>query len=167
MTVSVLILGIMAAAVIPHFSATDPAGLDLAAREYADAIRFARSEAMRLGAPRGFHQDSTQKRIRVFKVDTGSTPWAPVYDVYHPISKKPYDIRLDAHPFARADSVAVTPVYRGTCNQVNAIYFDTNGIPRCLEPETVLLDAFDLTLTHDGESRIVSLQGITGQVILQ
>jgi hypothetical protein len=167
MTVSVLILGIIAAAVIPHFSSTDYSRLDLAAREYADAIRFARSESMRLGEPRGFNQNSAQKRIRVFRADTDATPWAPVYDIYHPVSKKLYDIRLDTHPFAKADSVSVTPAFRGGCNQIDTIYFDVNGIPRCIDPQTVLLDSFDLTLTLDGESRVVSLQSITGQVILQ
>ena len=167
MSVAVIILGIIAAIVIPNFSSTDYSRLDLAAQEYADAIRYARSQAMVLRAPMGFDQDAAQKRIRLFRPDTGSTPWDPVYDVYHPVSKKLYDIDLDTHPFARVDSVSLTSSYRGSCNDVKTVYFDANGIPRCIDPETVLLDEFDLTLTLDNESRVVSLQRLTGQVSVQ
>ena len=79
----VLILGIMAAVAIPDYSVTNPSKLDLAAQEFADAMRFARSEAMRLGQPRGFREESSQKRIRVFRPDTNTAPWTLIYDIYH------------------------------------------------------------------------------------
>ena len=166
-TLVVLILGIMAAAVIPNFSSTDPAKLDLAAQEFADAMRFARSEAMRLGEPRGFRQQSSQKRIRVFRPETGTSPWTLNYDIYHPVSKKLYDITLDNHPFAQVDDVTHNRVYRGTCNQAGNVYFDNSGIPRCVNPETVLLQQFDITFTLGSHSRMVSLDTITGQVSIQ
>jgi len=166
-TLVVLILGVMAAVVIPNFSSTDPAKLDLAAQEFADAMRFARSEAMRLGEPRGFRQQSSQKRIRVFRPDTGTSPWTLNYDIYHPVSKKLYDITLDNHPFARADDVSHNRIYRGTCNQTGNVYFDNRGIPRCVSPETVLLQQFDITFTLGSHSRMVSLDAITGQVSIQ
>ena len=93
-----LMLGIMGAVVIPSFSSPDPERLDIAAQEIAAAMRFARSEAMRLGEPRGFTQNSSDKRIRVFRPDTGTLPWTLVYDVYHPVTKQIYDITLDTHP---------------------------------------------------------------------
>lgn len=167
LTIIVLILGIMAAVVMPNYSSSDPSKLDLAAGEIADAMRFARSEAMRLGQPRGFRQQSVQKRIRVFRADTATAPWTVIYDVYHPLSKKLYDIDLDNHPFAKADSITATSAYRGTCNQNGNVYFDSNGIPRCTDPETVLLDQFDVTLTLGGHTRVVSLNSFTGQVTIQ
>ncbi len=45
----VLIMGIMAAVVMPNFSSTDPAKLDLAASEVMQAIRMARQESIRTG----------------------------------------------------------------------------------------------------------------------
>ena len=135
-----------------------------AAQEFADAMRFARSEAMRLREPRGFRQNSTNKRIRVFSVDINTVPWTEIYDVYHPVSKNKYDIRLDAELFAAADSVATVTQYRGTCNQIASVYFDANGIPRCLDPQMVLLDRFEVILKMGDRQQMVSLEAITGQV---
>jgi len=167
LTIVVLILGIMAVAVIPSFFSSNPQKLDLAAQEFADAMRFARSEAMRTGNPTGFRQQSGQMRIRVFNLDVNTAPWTLIYDVYHPVSKKIYDIRLDSHPFAQADSVGANRVYRGTCNQAGNVYFDASGIPRCTNPETVLLDQFAVTFTLGSDTRVLSLDSITGQVTIQ
>jgi type II secretion system protein H len=163
----VVILGIIAAVVIPNLSSADPGKLDLAAQEFANAMRFARSEAIRVGEPRGFRQQSSQKRIRVFQPDTSTSPWTLNYDVYHPISKKLYDIQLDSHPFAAADTLSRNSVYRGTCNNQGNIYFDSNGTPWCADPETALLKQFEVTLTLSSHSRIVTLHPITGRVTVQ
>ena len=167
LTLVVLILGIMAAAVVPSFFSASPEKLELAAREFADAMRFARSEAMRLGRPMGFRQQSSQKRIRVFRLDTATLPWTPIYDVYHPVSKKLYDIKLDSHPFASVDSLSHDRVFRGACNQTGNVYFDAAGIPRCVNPETVPLDRFEVTFTLGNDSRLLTLNSITGQVTIQ
>ena len=163
----VTILGIAAAVAIPDFSAATPNKVELAAEEYAQAIRFARSEAMRTGQPHGFRQQSGAKRIRVFRPDTTVSPWLRIYDVYHPISKKLYDIDLETHPFASVGAITRTPTFRGTCNINGNIYFDGNGTARCLDPETVLLEKFTVTLTLAKHTRIVTLQGITGRVTIQ
>jgi len=163
----VIILGIAASVAIPAISTVDPDGLDIAAEEIAQAMRYARSEAIRTGEPRGFRQNSSNRRIRVFRPDTSTSPWALNYDVYHPVSKKLYDIYLDAHPFAELNSVNDNRVYRGVCNTPSNVYFDNSGVPRCSDPETVLLDQFDVTLTLGGHSRTVTLHGITGRVTVQ
>ena len=163
----VIILGVAASVVIPDISTTNPNKLDLAAGELAQAMRYARSEAIRTGEPRGFRQQSTEKRIRVFTPDTSASPWTLNYDVYHPVSKKLYDIDLDTHAFARADSLSHNRVYRGTCNKPGSVYFDSSGIPRCTDPETVLLQQFDVTLTLGSHTRVVSLSRITGRVTVQ
>ena len=93
--VVITILGVVAVVAIPNFSSSNPQTLDLAAEEFANAMRFARSEAIRTGEPRGFRQRSDTKRIRVFRPDTGTAPWTLNYDVYHPLTKQLYDIKLD------------------------------------------------------------------------
>jgi type II secretion system protein H len=165
--VVITLLGVVAVVAIPDFSSSNPQSLDLAAEEFANAMRFARSEAIRTGEPRGFRQRSSNKRIRVFRPDTGTSPWTLNYDVYHPISKQLYDIRLDDHPFAAADTVSRNRVYRGTCDKPRNVYFDRNGIPRCTDPETVFLEQFDVTLTLGAHTRVVTLHGITGRVTVQ
>ena len=165
--VVVSILGVVALVAIPDFTSSNPQTHDAAAEEFASAMRFARSEALRLGSPHGFQQQSSQKRIRVFRLDTTSSPWVPIYDIHHPLSKQLYDIGLDTHPFAAAGSVSRSQTFIGSCNVNGSIYFDSNGIPRCADPETVLLEQFDVTLTFGTHSRVVTLHGITGRVTVQ
>jgi len=161
------ILGVVAVVAIPDFRSGDPAQLDLAAEEFANAMRFARSEAIRTGEPRGFRLHSSQERIQVFRPDTGTSPWTLNYDVYHPLTKQLYDIELDTHPFAATDSISHNRVWRGDCDTPKNVYFDSNGTPWCAEPETVLLEQFDVTLTLGAHSRVVTLHGITGRVTIQ
>ena len=167
LSLAVLILGIMAATIIPAFFSPDPARLNLAAQEFADAMRFARSEAMRLREPVGFSHSASDKRIRLFRADTGALPWVEIYDVYHPVSKKPYDISIDDHAFAAADAITVVRQYRGSCNRIDSVYFDVNGVPRCLDPQTVPLDQYDVTMKIGDQQRLVSLRPLTGQVIVE
>jgi len=165
--VVITILGVVAMVAIPDFRSSDPQTLDLAAEEFANAMRFARSEAIRTGEPRGFRQPDDKRRIRVFRPDTATSPWTLNYDVYHPVSKQLYDIRLNEHPFAAADTLSRNKVYRGNCNRPGNVHFDPNGIPRCTDPETVLLERFDLTFTLGAHTRVVTLHGITGRVTVQ
>ncbi len=167
LTAVIAILGITAAVVMPNFSSTHSSKLDAAAEIQAEAMRYARAEAMRRGDPMGFRQQNAQKRMRVFNLDTATAPWTVIYDVYHPVSKKIWDIRLDAHPFAYADTVSTTKVFQGTCAKPSNIYFDRNGIARCAEPETVPLELYEVTLILGSETRTVSLDGFSGKVTIQ
>ncbi len=163
----VLILAIMAAAVVPSLMPADSGKLDAAAQEIADAIRFARSEAMRLRQPHGFRVVFPERKVRVYRPNTGVVPWLPEYDVYHPVSKKPYTIYLDQELFASADSISGIREYRATCDQKPYVYFDVDGVPRCLNPHEVLLKTYDVTLTSGSNQRVVSLKPITGQVTIE
>ena len=165
--VVIAIIGVVAVVATPFLSSADPYRLDLAAEEFAEAMRFARSEAMRTGEPHGFRQASANKRIRVFRPDTSASPWTLNYDVYHPVSKQLYDLKLDEHPFAAADNVSRNRVYLDTCDKPRDVYFDSAGIPWCTDPETVLLRQYDVTLTLGPHARIVTLHGITGRVTVQ
>ena len=167
LTLVVAILSVLAMIVVPQFSSTDPTQLDLAAEIQAEAMRYARTEAMRRGEPIGFRQQNAQKRMRVYSLDTNTTPWTVVYDQYHPISKKLWDIKLDDHPFAAADSVSTAKDFRGTCNTAANIYFDANGIARCANPETVAVASYVITLTLEDYTRTVTLDGFSGKVTVQ
>jgi type II secretion system protein H len=161
------ILGIVAVVAIPGFRSAERQKLDLAAQEFSEAIRLARSEAIRAGEPRGFHQSTTEKRIQVFRPDTSTTPWTLVYDVYHPVTRKLIDVRLDKHPLAAADSLSRNAAFRGNCTTPGDVYFDARGTPWCTSPETVLLEQFDLTLTLGAHTRKITLNGVSGRVEVQ
>ena len=162
-----VILGIMAAAVIPTFMSSDSGKLDLAAREYADIISFARSEAIRQARPIGFQQKFGPQRFRLFTANTTTTPWTRWFNIYHPVSKKLYDIKLDEHPFAAAETVVATPVYQGACITEKEFYFDARGAAHCLDPSGIPLISLEVTLTLGDAERLVLLNGVTGKVTVQ
>jgi hypothetical protein len=157
----------MAAAVVPSLMPAESGKLHVAAQEVAGAMRFARSEAMRLRQPIGFKFSNTNKRFFVFRANTSAIPWVAVFDIYHPVSKKKYVIELDEDLLAAADSVSTTREYRGTCNTKPSIYFDANGTVRCLDPNNILLDQYEVTLKTGDHTRVISLEAITGQVTIQ
>ena len=127
-------------------------------------MRYARSEAMRLRQPRGFRYNATNMRVRMFSFDTDTTPWTSIYDIYHPVSKKPYDFYLDELHVGAIDSSTQVHLYRGTCNLDKSIYFDVNGTPYCTDPPTVPVSEYLITLAMDEHLRTVSLDPVTGQV---
>ena len=163
----VTILAIVAAIAVPATASNESERLELAAQEIAAAMRFARSEALRTGEPHGFRQQSSAKRIRVFRLDQGTSPATPIYDVYHPVDKQLYDFDLNLQSLAAADSLSRTAVFRGTCNQQGNVYFDANGTPWCADPGTVLLDTFEVDLIMGSSRRTVILDDITGRVTVQ
>jgi len=167
LTVVVVLIGLVAAIAMPSRSSGDVMQLDLVAAEVANTMRFARAEAMRLGVARGFRQETTAKRLRVFSMDTNTTPATLVYDVYHPIDKHLYDREFERQPFALSDDMVRNATFRGTCNQPGNIFFDANGTPWCADPDNVLVERFDVTLTLGQNSRVVTLDGITGRVTIQ
>jgi len=163
----VIILGIAAVVAIPAISTTNPEKLELAAEEFAEAVRFTRGEAIRTGEPHGFFTDLPNQRIRVFRADTTSNPPTPVYDIYHPVSKKLYDIDLDHHAFARADALSGGANYRGTCDKRRYTMFDANGTAWCGDPTTVLYLNGITTFTLGEHTRTMTLDGVTGRVTVQ
>ncbi|MDH3751913.1 MAG: GspH/FimT family pseudopilin, partial [Gammaproteobacteria bacterium] len=167
LVIVVTVLGVIAAIAVPSLSSSSDKQLDLAAQEFAAAMRFARSESIRTGEPHGFRQQSGAKRIRVFHLDTSTSPGTLVYDVYHPVDKQLYDIDLNLESLAAADSLNRTAIFRGACNQQGNIYFDASGTPWCADPETVLLDTFEVDLVLGSSRRTVALDDITGRVTVR
>ena len=167
MLLVIVIVAAMATVVIPTLTPGENLKLDLAATEMADAMRFARVEALRLGVERGFRQQSTTKRIRVFSMNTQTSPATLVYDIYHPVDLQIYDKDFTQQPFSFSGVMDHDRTYRGTCTTPENVYFDARGIPWCADPEDVLLERFDVTFTLGANSRVVTLHGITGRVTVQ
>jgi type II secretion system protein H len=164
LVIVVTVLAIIAAIAVPASSSSQDKPLDLAAHEFAAAMQFARSEAIRTGEPHGFRQQSAAKRIRVFRLDQATSPATLIYDVYHPVDKQLYDITITSGTLFYADSVSRTAVYRGNCISAANVYFDRNGSPWCADPDTILLDRFEVDLTLGTTVRTVALDRVTGRV---
>ena len=161
------IVGLVAVLAMPSSSTGDDVTLDLVAAEVADAIRFARGEAMRLEVARGFSQQSGATRIRVFSMDNATTPATLVYDIHNSVDKHLYDRDLTQQPFNFTGNMTRNATFRGTCNQTGNIHFDANGTPWCSDPDNVLVERFDVTVALGQVSRLVRLDGITGRVTIQ
>ena len=161
--ITVTIIAVIAAIAVPAFSSAPDKRLQLAAEEFAAAMRFARTEAMRTGKPHGFRQEVSEKRIRVFRLDEATNPPTLVYDVYHPANKQLYEIPLAAE----AASLNRTPTFRGACNKTANVYFDANGMGWCTDPSTVLLDTFEVQLELGTNQIAVTVDGITGRVTVR
>jgi type II secretion system protein H len=161
------IIALIAAVAYPSLSTGSSKKLDLAAAEIAAAMRFARSESIRTGEPHGFRYIGTETRIRIYRVDTSGSPWTRVYDVYHPLTKQLHDYTISAQLLGPTGAVNRDSVYRSTCDQPRSVYFDANGTPWCLVPETALLDHFTLAIELAAQTATVRVDGISGRVTVQ
>jgi len=167
LVIVVVIIGVLALVATPDFSSSDATRLETAARLYAEAIRYARSESLRGGKLYAFKQKSSPRFIVVKSVDQTTTPWSLVKDVYHPVSRKLYKIELDNIAGMDGITTTRTPVYRGSCNTQRRVYFDHQGRAFCLDPETVALISFEVVFTLNGQKRSVLLDGQTGRVTIR
>ena len=162
----VVILGVVAAAAMPNLSSTDPIKIDTAAKEVADAIRFARAESIRTKIPRGINTDATNDRIRVYSLPG----LLPVYDIYHPIDKKLYDIQLKTDTYvAGVDLVSAGFSFAGAFSSSTHLDFSTEGNPKYTSSgnDYMLTSGGTITLSYKGQQRIVSIAPVTGRVSIQ
>lgn len=163
----VLIIGVVAVTALPDFSSRDAARLDLAAQEFADATRFARSESIRTGVPHGALINVTQKTLKVFRLDMAPNPPVKLFDVYHPVAKNLYTLDTDVGLTrgVTVDNYQLT--FSSACNGPNAFAFDARGNPICPDPVSVRVATVAVTLGFEGATRIVNVAPITGRVTVQ
>jgi prepilin-type N-terminal cleavage/methylation domain-containing protein len=165
--VVVIIIGVVAVTALPTFSSRDTARLDLAAEEFADAIRFARSESIRTGVPHGVRVNEVQEFLKVFRLDMAPDPPVKLFDVYHPVAKNLYTLDTDTGLTrgVTVDNHQLT--YSSACNGPNGFAFDTRGNPICANPVSVRVTTAAVTLGFDGATRDVNVAPITGRVTVQ
>ena len=161
------ILGFVAVVSLPMLSSGNPQSLQVAAHAATNAIRFARHESIRTGKPHGIDISPSSIRIRVFRANTGTSPWTPIYDVYHPLTKTLYDTDLGSQTLAGVDSMTSSSSYQAACTGPDRFVFDARGMPLCSDPETVLLLEYQLTLSQGAHSQQVTLSELTGRVSIQ
>lgn len=167
LVIVISILAVTAAIAIPKIDTNSENSLELAAAEYAAAIRMARSESIRLGQPHGFYENSSGKFIDVFRLNTATTPATLVYDVYHPIDKSLYHFDIDLHSLAAAETLSPVVSFASACNQNDRIYFDGNGTPWCTDPISSRLNKYELHMYNGNAYKLITIDGITGRVTIQ
>jgi prepilin-type N-terminal cleavage/methylation domain-containing protein len=164
-----LVLGIAAAVAIPSFTSIGGERLDLAATEVADALRFARGEALRTGQPYGVSADVATQRVRVYWLDKSG--FLPVlrYTVRHPLDKRLYDLSLGADPLLSGVTLAeATFLFQGSPTPVRMLGFGPDGTPKYDSGFTVsLLQSAVLRLSQGSDERTIRVEPITGRVTVQ
>ena len=173
LTIVVLILGIMAAAVIPSFfSSTDQYKLDLVAEEIAQALRFAKSESRRTGQHYGATISQTTQTITVKKWNVSADPVTTELVPYHPVSKQSFV--FDADGFSLAPGVAISNssdvFLYDSIGRRRSLIFDPEGYPVWVMNAGLnvyrLLDG-SVTLSDGENTRNVLIAPITGRVTVQ
>ncbi len=172
LTLVVLILGIMAAAVIPEFSASDEQRLDLVADEIAQALRFAQSEARRTGTHHGATISQTTQTITVKKWNVTTDPVSTELIPYHPVSKQSFV--FDADGFSLAPGVSIVNsndvFLYDAIGRRRSLIFDPEGYPVwVMNAGADVYRLLDGTVQlSDGENqRDVEVAPITGRVTVQ
>ncbi len=172
----VAILSVVAAVAIPHLAATDPARLDRAAQEVADALRYARSEAIRTAQPHGVLVDhdgsqTSYQDIAVYRVDTAASPFGIAAVLHHPVDKQSYDRQVVAGPDSRgiAFANATAPFsFDAIGSAQQHLHFNADGAPVLLQNGTARrLLSGAVTLRQGQAQRTVRVQAVTGQVSVE
>lgn len=176
MLIVVALLSVVALVAIPVAAPSADMHLDAAAQEVIDALRFARSEALRTGAFYGadFSVDATTgtRRVRVFRIDSAA-PLIAVYDVKHPLDQKLYDIQLVSGTTTGGVTITAAAFYYRTGVTLVArdwAAFDAAGTPEYY-PDAAGYAAYStapsvsvVTLSNQGQSVQVLLDPVTGRV---
>jgi prepilin-type N-terminal cleavage/methylation domain-containing protein len=169
--VVVSILGVVALAAIPDFRSADPARLDLAAGEIAEAIRYARSEALRTGEVHGIEISQNTQRVVVYRADLAATPVGMASILSHPVARQPFDFEVDTHPATSGVTIinAQDPFLYATGRRKNLL-FDATGVPIWIVNATgttyVLQDGL-VELGYRNGKRSVRVAPITGRVTVK
>jgi prepilin-type N-terminal cleavage/methylation domain-containing protein len=166
MLVSIAILGIIAAAVIPLLSSNDPQKLSVAAEETANMLRYALSEAKRTGSYVLVDGKSATGQLSLYNSDSSGNLISAIND---PLTKRAAILSVSGSPFSLG--VILAPQFRAGgsawpqlligpgLSQLQA--FDGATVNKgALQPNSGVL------LSYGGQSITVSLNEATGLVSL-
>ncbi len=168
----VIIIGMLGALAAPTLRSGDPERLDSAAVQLAEALRFARSEAIRTGDVHGVRIEHASERFTVGKSDLSVQPFASTGEIIrHPLTLQLYDVYLDQAPNTGITIANTSEVFDyaglGTRRQVA---FTPDGMPvypRPLAGETYHLADGNIRLRLGLQERTVTLHPYTGRVTVQ
>ena len=160
----VSLLAVIAAVAAPSFTNTDESKLDAAVIEVTSAIRFAQSEAVRTGVPRGVYAGQSDQQIRVYRLPAA----IPIYDVYDPLNKNLYDLNFSAggsdvaidNVYFKFENFSFPRDYLGFSGGTGLPKYNDFGTVRMLETAYVRLD-------HNGAQRTIAISPMTGRVTVQ
>jgi len=174
LVVVVSIVSVLAAVALPSFGPSQQDRLDLAASRVAEALRFARTEAIRTGEVHAVEVLFDTEQLIVSKADmTQPTPYPPATTtdptsiLIDPLSKQPFDIRL-AGENAIAGIDVLTQPFSYAVGDRRVVLFDAQGMP--FNKTGGVLQKLDdglVELALGQQRRNVRVAPITGRVTLE
>lgn len=172
LTLVVAIMGVLAAVVLPNFSATDPAKLDLAASEVMQAIRMARTESIRTGEMHGLTISQDTQLITVKKYDLSTAPISTEFTLYHPLEKQVYEFNVEEESLTAGVTISNTQDAFLFSDNIRrkSVLFDRTGAPVWFfgsTDEIVRLTDGSVELGYGDATRTIKLSPYTGRVALQ
>ena len=172
LVIVVSILSIIAAIAMPSFSPASDRKLTLAAEEVANAIRFARSEAIRTGEGHGLTISQATQKVTVKNYDIDVAPIVSLGTLDHPITKQPYDFNVNTSSVTTGVTISnSSDVFDyGSEGRRRSLLFDAHGTPIWIvgsDPTRHLLVDGTVELSYGNDQRFVSVAPITGRVTIQ
>jgi prepilin-type N-terminal cleavage/methylation domain-containing protein len=170
----VLILGVAANVAIPMLSSGDTEKLDVAAGEIIQALRFARSEALRQSTCTGVliqpNVSASPNQVTALRWSDCSPANFTSTILTNPVDKKAYDFRIDELPNA-SGVITSSADFLPVNSAANRIYFFSDGSPRVWQIISVLPPVFQyvpltsgtITLQYKGKNRTIDINP-TGRI---
>lgn len=121
--ITIALLAILAATTIPNLNSNDADRLDAAAAEVRNALRFARSEAMRLGQTVLLDAESTAGHIKVSNISCTSFGTPKTID--DPRTKLAIDVDVSGGPYS--SGVTLTPRFMAGGTAYGGVVFGATG----------------------------------------
>ena len=168
----VALVAVLTAVALPGINPSQTEKLDLAAVQVAEAIRFARGEAIRTGEGHGLTVSQATQKVTVKKYDLTTAPVSVIETLTHPIDKRPYDFNVNTNASTKGVTISNSQDvfnYKGLGRR-RSLIFDANGTPIWVVgagPTTYLLNNGAVELSYGNQQRLVRVETITGRVTVQ
>jgi prepilin-type N-terminal cleavage/methylation domain-containing protein len=166
------ILAVLATIALPDLGPAQAEKLELAASRVAEALRHARTEALRTGEGHGLTISQSTQKVTVKKYDLTTAPISTLYTLTHPIDKQPYDFNVNTTPSTEGVTISNSQDifnYKGLGRR-RSLIFDADGTPIWVVgsgPTTYLLNDAAVELTYGNQQRNVRVATITGRVTIE
>jgi len=172
LVVVISIISVLAAVALPGMGPSEEQKLELAASRVADAIRHARTEALRTGEGHGLTISQSTQKVTVEQYDLTTAPVSAIATLIHPIDKQPYDININTTPSTSGVTISNSQDvfnYSGLGRR-RSLIFNANGTPIWVVgsgPTTYLLSDGTVELSYGRQQRVVRVATITGRVTVE
>jgi hypothetical protein len=158
-----VLVGIMALMAVPSMNAGNVIRLDQTTNRLIWLIHLAQRLSHNTGTEHGVRWDSGAAVFEVVRADFSQSPPVIVETVLDPVSRQPARMTLD-----RGVSLSGNlPFTFNVMGASNVIYFDDWGTPvNRLTGSNLQLASTQLGFSHGNMTRTVSIQPVTGQVVV-